>query len=104
MSNSNRRPLLAKLASIAGVLIGLARVVFVVRTLLTKREEVADAFAELNGITLIASLILGLCAMTLIGFLWTRMLVTRGHHAPPRIAMSWYFAGQLGKYVPGGIC
>ncbi len=103
MSNSNRRPLLAKLASIAGVLIGLAGVVFVVRTLLTKREEVADAFAELNGITLVASLILGLCAMTLIGFLWTRMLVTRGHHAPPRVAMSWYFAGQLGKYVPGGI-
>jgi glycosyltransferase 2 family protein len=103
VSNSNRRPLLAKLASIAGVLIGLAGIVFVVRTLLTKREEVADAFAELNGITLIASLILGLCAMTLIGFLWTRMLVTRGHHAPPRIAMSWYFAGQLGKYVPGGI-
>ena len=103
MSNSNRRPLLAKIASLAGVLIGLAGVAFVVRTLLTKREEVGDAFSQLNGGTLIASLILGLCAMTLIGFLWTRMLVTRGHHAPPRSAMSWYFAGQLGKYVPGGI-
>ena len=31
------------------------------------------------------------------------MLVTRGHDAPPRSALSWYFAGQLGKYVPGGI-
>ncbi len=103
MSNSNRRPLLAKLASIAGVIIGLAGVAFVVRTLLTKRDEVGDAFSQLNGVTLIASLLLGLCAMTLIGFLWTRMLVTRGHHAPPRSAMSWYFAGQLGKYVPGGI-
>jgi uncharacterized membrane protein YbhN (UPF0104 family) len=103
VSNSNRRPLLAKLASIAGVLIGLAGVAFVVRTLLTKRDEVGDAFSQLNGVTLIASLLLGLCAMTLIGFLWTRMLVTRGHHAPPRSAMSWYFAGQLGKYVPGGI-
>ncbi|CAB4614674.1 unannotated protein [freshwater metagenome] len=41
--------------------------------------------------------------MTLIGYLWTRMLVTKGHHAPPRSAMAWYFAGQLGKYVPGGI-
>jgi uncharacterized membrane protein YbhN (UPF0104 family) len=103
VSNSNRRPLLAKLASIAGVLIGLAGVAFVVRTLLTKRDEVSDAFSQLNGVTLIASLLLGLFAMTLIGFLWTRMLVTRGHHAPPRSAMSWYFAGQLGKYVPGGI-
>ena len=103
MSNSNRRPLLAKLASIAGVLIGLAGVAFVVRTLLTKRDEVGDAFSQLNGVTLIASLLLGLCAMTLIGFLWTRMLVTRGHDAPPRSALSLYFAGQLGKYVPGGI-
>ena len=103
MSNSNRRPLLAKLASFAGVLIGLAGVAFVVRTILTKREEVGDAFAELNGVTLIASLFLGLSAMTLIGYVWTRMLVTRGHHAPPRSAMAWYFAGQLGKYVPGGI-
>jgi len=103
VSKSTQRPLLAKLASFAGVLIGIAGVVFVVRTILTKREQVSDAFAQLNGLTLIVSLLLGLSAMTLIGYVWTRMLVTRGHHAPPRSAMAWYFAGQLGKYVPGGI-
>ena len=103
MSKSTQRPLLAKLASFAGVLIGIAGVVFVIRTILTKREQVSDAFAQLNGLTLIVSLLLGLSAMTLIGYVWTRMLVTRGHHAPPRSAMAWYFAGQLGKYVPGGI-
>ena len=103
MSKSTPRPLLAKLASFAGVLIGIAGVAFVVRTILTKKEQVGDAFAQLNGITLIASLLLGLSAMTLIGYVWTRMLVTRGHHAPPRSSMAWYFAGQLGKYVPGGI-
>lgn len=103
MSQSKRNPLWAKLASIGGILIGLAGVAFVVRTIVTKRNEVSDAFSHLNGFTLIASLLLGLSAMTLIGYLWTRMLVTRGHHAPPRSAMAWYFAGQLGKYVPGGI-
>jgi uncharacterized membrane protein YbhN (UPF0104 family) len=103
VSKSTPRPLLAKLASFAGVLIGIAGVAFVVRTILTKKEQVGDAFAQLNGITLIASLLLGLSAMTLIGYVWTRMLVTRGHHAPPRSSMAWYFAGQLGKYVPGGI-
>jgi hypothetical protein len=103
VSKSTQRPLLAKLASFAGVLIGIAGVVFVIRTILTKREQVSDAFAQLNGLTLIVSLLLGLSAMTLIGYVWTRMLVTRGHHAPPRSAMAWYFAGQLGKYVPGGI-
>jgi len=103
VSQSKRNPLWAKLASVGGILIGLAGVAFVVRTIVTKRTEVSDAFSHLNGITLIASLLLGLSAMTLIGYLWTRMLVTRGHHAPPRSAMAWYFAGQLGKYVPGGI-
>ena len=86
-----------------GIFIGVAGIAFVVRTIVTKRQEVSDAFSHLDGITLIASLALGLCAMTLIGYQWTRMLVTRGHHAPPRSAMAWYFAGQLGKYVPGGI-
>ncbi len=103
MSKKQHRPLLAKLASFVGVLIGIAGVAFVIRTILTKREQVGDAFAQLNGVTLIVSLLLGLSAMTLIGYVWTRMLVTRGHHAPPRSAMAWYFAGQLGKYVPGGI-
>jgi uncharacterized membrane protein YbhN (UPF0104 family) len=103
VSKSTQRPLLAKLASFAGIVIGISGVAFVIRTILTKREQVGDAFAQLNGITLIASLLLGLSAMTLIGYVWTRMLVTRGHHAPPRSAMAWYFAGQLGKYVPGGI-
>lgn len=94
---------MARLASIGGILIGIAGIAFVIRTIVTKRDEVSEAFSHLNGFTLIASLLLGLSAMTLIGYLWTRMLVTKGHHAPPRSAMAWYFAGQLGKYVPGGI-
>lgn len=103
MNQSKRNPLLTRVASAAGLLIGVAGIAFVVRTIVSKRHDVSVAFSHLNGITLIASLALGLCAMTLIGYQWTRMLVTRGHHAPPRSAMAWYFAGQLGKYVPGGI-
>lgn len=103
VNQSKRNPLMARLASIGGILIGIAGIAFVIRTIVTKRDEVSEAFSHLNGFTLIASLLLGLSAMTLIGYLWTRMLVTKGHHAPPRSAMAWYFAGQLGKYVPGGI-
>jgi len=103
VNQSKRKQVLGRVASLGGILIGIAGIAFVVRTIVTKRHEVSDAFSHLDGITLIASLALGLCAMTLIGYQWTRMLVTRGHHAPPRSAMAWYFAGQLGKYVPGGI-
>ena len=92
-----------RLAPLVGLVIGVAGVVFVVRTLLVRRDEVADAFSSMNPATLAASVALGVAAMWSIGRNWVSMLTTRGHHAPMRRAMAWYFTGQLGKYVPGGI-
>jgi uncharacterized membrane protein YbhN (UPF0104 family) len=92
-----------RLLPLLGTLVGIAGVVFVARTLVTRRDEVADALSGLDTARLLLSLLLGLAAMTSIGALWTWMLRTRGHEAPARRAMSWYFVGQLGKYVPGGI-
>ena len=83
--------------------IGVAGVAFVVRTLVHRWDEVTDAFSRADATPLAGSLLLGLAAMTIIGALWVRMLQSRGHHAPHMRAMSWYYVGQLGKYVPGGI-
>jgi hypothetical protein len=91
------------LAPFVGLVIGAAGLVFVVRTLVVRSDEVADAFGEMNAASLAGSLALGVAAMWLIGHNWLTMLTSRGHAAPPRRAMRWYFAGQLGKYVPGGI-
>jgi hypothetical protein len=41
--------------------------------------------------------------MALIGINWLALIRRRGHGAPRRRGMSWFFTGQLGKYVPGGI-
>jgi uncharacterized membrane protein YbhN (UPF0104 family) len=41
--------------------------------------------------------------MTSIGWIWVTMIAARSHNVRHRNAMSWYFTGQLGKYVPGGI-
>lgn len=97
------RQLLARVSSVLGVGIGIAGIAFVVRTLVTKRDEVADAFAVIDATHLIGSWALGLMAMTSIGLLWVSMMSHKGHLVPARTAMSWYFTGQLGKYVPGGI-
>lgn len=87
-----------------GALVGIAGVAFIVRTLVTRWDEVRAALANVNVAVLLGSLALGLCAMTLIGWLWTSMIRTRGHDTHHRaLALSWYFTGQLGKYVPGGI-
>ena len=97
------KPLLARLSSVLGIVIGIAGVVFVARTLISKWDEVSDAFSQVDVINLFLSLFLGLAAMTSIGWIWVTMIVARSHNVRHRNAMAWYFTGQLGKYVPGGI-
>ena len=97
------RPVLARISSLIGVAIGTAGVAFVVKTLISKWDEVSDAFSQVDAINLVLSLVLGLAAMTSIGWIWVTMIVARSHNVQHRNAMSWYFTGQLGKYVPGGI-
>lgn len=98
-----QRATLARLASLIGIAIGIAGVAFVVRTLISKWADVSTAFQEVNVPSLLLSLLLGLLAMTSIGWLWVQMIRDRGNVVSHRRAMSWYFTGQLGKYVPGGI-
>ena len=97
------KPLLARLSSVLGIVIGIAGVAFVARTLISKWDEVSDAFSQVDAINLVLSLLLGLAAMTSIGWIWVTMIVARSHNVRHRNAMAWYFNGQLGKYVPGGI-
>ena len=86
-----------------GVLIGVSGVAFVVRTLVTRWDDVRESFSRVDLLPLLASVVIGQLAMTLIGAVWVHLLQSRGHDAPRRRAMSWYYVGQLGKYVPGGI-
>lgn len=97
------RPVLARISSLIGIAIGIAGVTFVARTLISKWDEVSDAFSQVDAINLVLSLLFGLAAMTSIGWIWVTMIVARSHNVRHRNAMSWYFTGQLGKYVPGGI-
>ena len=103
MNQKPRRRALSRVAPVLGVLIGIAGIAFVVRTLVSRWDEVTDAFADIDPVPLIASVAMGLLAMTIIGAVWVGLLQSRGHHAPRTRAMAWYYVGQLGKYVPGGI-
>lgn len=97
------RSILARFSSLIGVAIGIAGVAFVVKTLISKWDEVSAAFSQVDASNLVLSLLFGLAAMTSIGWIWVTMIVARSHNVRHRNAMSWYFTGQLGKYVPGGI-
>lgn len=103
MNQTRFRQLFARLSPVLGIAIGITGIAFVVNTLISKWDEVSDAFGSIDLTPLVGSWILGLLAMSSIGLLWVSMISTKGHRVPARRAMSWYFTGQLGKYVPGGI-
>jgi glycosyltransferase 2 family protein len=92
-----------RLLRYAGLVIAVLGVAFVVRALIITWPEVRAAVAGANPAPLIAALALGSGAMLLIGLGWLRCLAALGTRAPVREALHWYYLGQLGKYVPGGI-
>ncbi len=93
----------SRLINLIGIAIGVAGIAFVVRRIVRDRSEIADALSSANLGWLAIGAITGLGAMALIGVNWLLILRRAGALAPWRRGMSWFFVGQLGKYVPGGI-
>jgi uncharacterized membrane protein YbhN (UPF0104 family) len=93
----------SRLINLIGIAIGVAGIAFVVRRIVRDRSEIADALSTANLWWLAIGAITGLGAMALIGVNWLLILQRAGAPAPWRRGMSWFFVGQLGKYVPGGI-
>jgi len=93
----------SKLINVVGVAIGVAGIAFVARRIVRDRSEIADALSSADLAWLVVGGIAGLFAMGLIGVNWLLILRHAGATAPWRRGMSWFFVGQLGKYVPGGI-
>ena len=103
MPHLGKKAFIRKATSLLGIAVGVAGIVFVVRTLVNKWDEVSEAFRQMDALPLVASLMLALGALTIIGSTWSTILRHRNHHIPTSSALAWYFTGQLGKYVPGGI-
>jgi uncharacterized membrane protein YbhN (UPF0104 family) len=93
----------SRIANLLGVLIGLAGLAFVAVRIVRDRDEIADAFASVDPAWLLAAVVAGLAAMTVLGLNWLVILRHAGARAPRRRGLNWFFVGQLGKYVPGGI-
>jgi glycosyltransferase 2 family protein len=94
---------MARLGSYIGLAIGLAGVAFVTRLVIRDWDEITEAVGQARPAPLVASVVIGLCGMTVIGLNWLYLVHRAG--APVRVVrgLAWYFVGQLGKYVPGGI-
>ncbi len=93
----------SRIVNLIGIAIGAAGIGFVVHRIIRDRTEIANALASARPGWLVVGGATGLVAMALIGANWLGILRRAGASAPWRQGMSWFFVGQLGKYVPGGI-
>jgi uncharacterized membrane protein YbhN (UPF0104 family) len=93
----------ARWINLVGVGIGIAGLVFVAVRIGRDRDEIAEALESADPVWLAVSLASGLCAMMLLGVNWLIIIRRTGSAAPTRRGLHWFFVGQLGKYVPGGI-
>lgn len=91
------------LVSSIGLIIGLAGMAFLLRTMWTHRDEMKDSFSQLTWSSLVGAVFFAFMSMSYFGWMWGRLLLRRGYKVPRAQLVSWYYTGQLGKYVPGGV-
>ncbi len=99
MSSAGKR----SIASVVGVVIGVAGLVFIGVRISRDWDQLVDTMRSADIAWLVVALVCGLASMTVIAVNWLSLIARRGHHAPWSKGLSWFFTGQLGKYVPGGI-
>ena len=97
------RSRLARLAKAAGMAIAVLAVALCVLTLAREWSEISDALGRAKLSWLLLALLAAAGAMTGLGLLWWRCMRVFGAEVRRRDAIAWYFSGELGKYVPGGV-
>ncbi len=98
-----RKRRLAQLSTVVGLLIGGLTCAFVVRTLSSEWSEVREAVLDASPAWVAVSFLLCLLGMTSIGWVWTDVLALLGAQVERLRALGWYYIGELGKYLPGGV-
>ena len=100
-SDAGRRGL--RLASLAGLVVGLVATALVVRTLLDERDEIEAALDHASWGWLALAVALAGAGMTAIAVPWRRVLRELGEDLPLGDVVARYYVGEVGKYVPGGV-
>lgn len=92
-----------RLVPAAGALLLVVAAGFCARTFLAERDRVGDALGAARPVWLAAAVALAACSMASLAIGWARCLSTLGASPPRQSVLRWYFLGELGKYVPGGL-
>ena len=97
-----RRPS-ARWLTLAGGLIAVLGLAFVVRSLVSNWSQTQELLRDAEFWWLILAVPIALAGMTGVGIPWQRAINLVGGDARIGDVLRWYFPGQMGKYVPGGV-
>lgn len=91
------------ISSIVGLLVGGAAMFYVVRRLSTDWDDASVALRDADLAWVSAGGLFAILGMASIGWGWRHVMVLLGVQVPPSRAVAWYFVGEMGKYLPGGV-
>jgi glycosyltransferase 2 family protein len=98
-----RRSRAAVWLRIGGIAVAVLAVALCVKTLSDQWSSIRSSIAHANLAWIAVALVCSAAGMTFLGLLWWRCLHVFGSPNRKRDAVAWYFGGELGKYLPGGI-
>ncbi|MCU1486414.1 MAG: hypothetical protein JWN67_3160 [Actinomycetia bacterium] len=93
----------AILSTVVGLGIALACAWFVGSRLHRDWPDARHALASMAPGWLVLAVVLAAAGMVAIALGWRAVLAELGHARPTGQVVAWYFAGEIGKYLPGGV-
>lgn len=93
----------AALSLVVGIVVTAVCVAFVGRELANGWDEASDALRDARPLWLVAGFTLAVLGMATVAVAWSSVLRLVGVDAARGRVFGWYFVGEIGKYVPGGL-
>jgi glycosyltransferase 2 family protein len=86
-----------------GAVVAILAVALCLKTLVDDWSSIRPALEHARRGWVAVALACSAASMIGLGVLWWRCLRLFQVHARPSDAIAWYFGGELGKYLPGGV-
>jgi uncharacterized membrane protein YbhN (UPF0104 family) len=100
---SAMRDRLARASTVVGLGLAVVAVGFLVRFIARDWDDVSDTLADARPAWIVAAFVMAAVAMTAIAIPWRNVLQMLGGHLSWPETIARYYAGEIGKYVPGGV-
>jgi uncharacterized membrane protein YbhN (UPF0104 family) len=88
---------------LAGLLVAAAAIAFCAKAIADQWPQVRHSLSNARPGSLVLTLVCSALSMAGLGALWWRSLRLFGRRVRLPDALAWYFGGELGKYLPGGV-